>query len=129
MNVYENKGFTLIELMIVIVIMLICGTTIYKIRSENSMFFKDNLFKRKAIWTLQSQADLIMRMPFDQIKVAENPLFSDEINNHAGLRDAKGSITVEEVLPELKKINLKITWPSPKQAERKLSLTIYRYRQ
>jgi len=129
MSTHEAKGFTLIELMIAIVILGIVSVSVYKIRSENNMFHKNNMYRQKAMWVLQSQAELIRAKPFKAIRETQDSPFSDELKDYMGLRDGKGSITVEMISRDLKRVSLAITWCDARQKDRKLSLTIYRYRQ
>ena len=129
MNIRENKGFTLIELMIVIAILTIVGVSLYKTHAQNSIFHKNNTFRQKATWVLQSQAELIRVKQFRDIEAVETSPFSDELGDLMGLRDAKGTVTVERVSPELKRVTLGITWRDANQKGQRLSLAMYRYRQ
>jgi prepilin-type N-terminal cleavage/methylation domain-containing protein len=129
MNIRENRGFTLIELMIVVAILMIVGVSLYKTHSQNSIFHKNNIFRQKATWVLQSQAELIRAKPFREIKEVETSPFSDELTDLMGLGDAKGSVTVERVSPELKRVTLGITWRDANQKGQRLSLAMYRCRQ
>ena len=128
MRAHKSKGFTLIELMIVIAMLGIVAIGLYKIYSENSIFHKNNMFRQKAIWALQSQAELIRAKPFKEIETTRNSPFSDELKGYMSLRDAKGSITVEMISQDLKRITLAITWYGARQKDRNLCMTIYRYR-
>ena len=129
MNIRENKGFTLIELMIVVAVLMIVGVSLYKTRSQNSIFHKNNIFRQKATWILQSQAELIRAKQFRDIEEVETSPFSDELGDLMGLRDAKGTVTVERVSPELKKVTLGISWRDANQKDQTLSLAMYRYKQ
>jgi len=128
MRAHKGKGFTLIEVMIVIAMLGIVAISVYKIYSENSIFHKNNMFRQKAMWALQSHAGLIRATPFKEIETTQNSPFSDELKGYTGLRDAKGSITVEAISQDLKRVTLVITWCGARQKDRKLCMTIYRYK-
>ena len=125
----SNKGYTLIELMIVTALITLLSVSVYKIRTENSIVQKNMLFRQKAIWSLESQADIMKSYAFGDLKTGEISSFDSNLMKQMNLRGALGKVQVEEISGKLKKVFLEITWPDTRQKKQKLTLIVFRYNQ
>ena len=125
----SNKGYTLIELMIVTAMITLLSVSVYKIRTENSIVQKNMLLRQKAIWSLESQADIMKSYVFEDLKTGEIYSFDSELIKQMNFRGALGNVRIEEISGKLKKIFLEITWPDARQVKQKLTLIVFRYNQ
>ncbi|MEW6266588.1 MAG: prepilin-type N-terminal cleavage/methylation domain-containing protein [Thermodesulfobacteriota bacterium] len=123
----RRPGFTLVELLVAVSILLIIGLNLYQLRDQATQVNLDLKYRQKAAWVLESQAALLRSKPYDQM--AETRL--GPLAEKAGPLDwpgARGAVTIEEISPGLKRIRLEVTWPDRHRRSQALGLTLYRTR-
>ncbi|MEW5721816.1 MAG: prepilin-type N-terminal cleavage/methylation domain-containing protein [Thermodesulfobacteriota bacterium] len=126
MNHRLTKGFTLIELMVAVVLLGLVAGSLYTLRTETALMHRDNAARQKAVWALASQAAVLRDAPPAALGDAHDVPFSDELGLVKEITRGRGSYSVEETGPGVKKITLKVAWKDSKMRDRELTLTQYR---
>ena len=122
----NRRGFTLVELMVALSVLLIVGVNIYQLRTENLLHTQDNQRRQQAVWLLAGQADHINSLPYSRLSNGRLLPFSPTTAPPADLPDGRCWMDVEEVKPGLKRIILTVAWRKARGPDADLKLTLYR---
>lgn len=124
----NEKGFTLIEMMIVVAIIGIFMVILIQMQIQNDKFAQSEVELQKAAQALRSEIDFLRIIPYSELKPGTAMPFDASVKILSELAAGRGEVSVErdKTKPQLLMMRVEVFWRDARTGMRSIHSIVAR---
>ncbi|MCP4351514.1 MAG: prepilin-type N-terminal cleavage/methylation domain-containing protein [Desulfobacterales bacterium] len=114
------RGFTLIEVMVVIAIIVVSLTYLLPSLVSTHIYSESEIALQRALRILQSEVEILRAMPFEKLENASILLFDPAVDELSQLVAGRGTVTIKKDsgYPGILLLRAEVHWRDPRTGMR-----------